>query len=103
MAECEPHRNIVPTAWSRAIDRRASSLNLSAMSQALSPGDFAMDHNRVEGTKHQIKGTAKEVVGKVTGNKAKEVAGKLEKNVGKIQKEVGKAADEQRDANKHQH
>ena len=55
-----------------------------------------MDHNRVEGTKHEIKGTAKEVLGKVTGNKAKEVAGKLEKNVGKIQKEVGKAADEQR-------
>ena len=35
-----------------------------------------MDHNRVEGTKHQIKGTAKEVVGKVTSNKTKEAAGK---------------------------
>jgi uncharacterized protein YjbJ (UPF0337 family) len=78
-------------------------LIVSAIPQASFLGDLAMDHNRVEGTKHQIKGTAKEVTGKVTGNKAKEMAGKLEKNVGKFQKEVGKAADEQRDANKHQH
>jgi uncharacterized protein YjbJ (UPF0337 family) len=63
-----------------------------------------MDHNRVEGSKHEVKGAVKEVAGKVTGNKGKEAAGNMEKNAGKIQKEVGKAADDIRhDAHKRDH
>ena len=52
-----------------------------------------MDHNRVDGTKHQVKGAVKQTVGKVTGDKLKEAAGAVEKLDGKFQKEVGKATD----------
>ncbi len=52
-----------------------------------------MDHNRVEGTKHQAKGAVKEAAGKVTGDKWQEATGTVEKNVGKVQRKVGKATD----------
>jgi uncharacterized protein YjbJ (UPF0337 family) len=91
------------TAWSHAVDQAFSIPDGVCNIADVSSRRFRMDHNRVEGTKHQIKGTAKEVVGKVTGNKAKEMAGKLEKNVGKFQDEVGKAADAQRDEDKNRH
>jgi uncharacterized protein YjbJ (UPF0337 family) len=53
-----------------------------------------MDHNRVEGTKHEVKGAVKEVAGKVTGDKWQEAKGAVEKNVGKVQKKVGEASDD---------
>ncbi len=60
-----------------------------------------MDHNRIEGTKHQVKGAIKEMAGKVTGNPTQQIEGNLEKNAGKLQKEVGKTADQRRDQPKH--
>jgi uncharacterized protein YjbJ (UPF0337 family) len=53
-----------------------------------------MDHNRVEGTKHQVKGAAKEMAGKITGDKWREATGAMEKNAGKIQRKAGKAKDD---------
>lgn len=77
-------------------------LAMSAMSRMLRRN--VMDHNRVEGTKHEVKGATKEIAGKVTGNKVKEATGNVEKNVGKAQKEVGKAMDgERKEEKKHRH
>jgi uncharacterized protein YjbJ (UPF0337 family) len=62
-----------------------------------------MDHNRVEGTKHQVKGAVKEVAGKVTGDKWQEAKGAVEKNVGKVQKKVGVAKDKAEDEANRRH
>jgi uncharacterized protein YjbJ (UPF0337 family) len=91
--------NAVRTPKSHIAHSCTSTTNLSVIAQAQS-GEFRVDKNRTEGTKHEIKGAVKETVGKVTGNTGKQVAGNLEKNAGKLQKEVGKAADAQRDADK---
>jgi uncharacterized protein YjbJ (UPF0337 family) len=60
-----------------------------------------MDHNRIEGTKHEVKGAIKETAGKVTGDKTQQLQGNLEKNAGKVQKEAGKMADHLRQEQKH--